>query len=103
MQVTAHGNPRREGGVHTIGAPWSRVAWKLFVNVSSAVMSTACWCEGCLRWPWWFVRVALRPIIRSRSYWRWPLFGLPSLFRWFTSLRRRPRCWSPRRRKLPIE
>jgi hypothetical protein len=28
-QLTADGNPRREGGVHTIGAPWSRVALKL--------------------------------------------------------------------------
>jgi hypothetical protein len=29
MQVTDNRNPRREGGVHTIGAPWSRVALKL--------------------------------------------------------------------------
>jgi hypothetical protein len=29
MQLTTDGNPRREGGVHTIGAPWSRVALKL--------------------------------------------------------------------------
>ena len=29
MQLTADRNPRRQGGVHTIGAPWSRVALKL--------------------------------------------------------------------------
>ena len=29
MQLTADRNPHWEGGVHTIGAPWSRVALKL--------------------------------------------------------------------------
>ena len=29
MQLPDDGNPRREGGVHTIGAPWSRVSLKL--------------------------------------------------------------------------
>jgi hypothetical protein len=28
-KLTVDRNPRREGGVHTIGAPWSRVSLKL--------------------------------------------------------------------------
>ena len=41
------------------------------------------------------VRMALRPISKTRSLWRLPFLGLPSRIRWFTSLRRRPRCGSP--------
>jgi len=41
MQLTADPNPRREGGVHTIGAPWSRAI-------------------SALRWSW--VRSCLRPL-----------------------------------------
>jgi len=76
--------------------------FEVVVNVSGAVMSTAFWRgRDASAGPddssaWLFA-----PIIRSRSYWRWPLFGLPSLFRWFTSLRRRPRCWSPSAAKTP--
>jgi len=72
------------------------------VNVSGAVMSTACWCgrDGSAgpddSSAWLFAL-----IIPARSYWRRPLFGLPSLCRWFTSLRRRPRCWSPLAAKTP--
>src|SRR3974377_1630357 len=52
MQRTADRNPRRKGGVHTIGAPSSRV-WLSFANASGAVMSSACWRgERMSRWPW---------------------------------------------------
>jgi len=40
MQLTADRNPSREGGVHTIGARWSRVNFSVALVVG-AVMSSA--------------------------------------------------------------
>jgi hypothetical protein len=50
MQLTAHGNPRREGGVHTIGARGSRVIFGVALVVG-AVMSSAYCAENRVRWP----------------------------------------------------
>jgi hypothetical protein len=51
MQLTTDGNPRREGGVHTIGAPWSRVALKLCERLERGHVYGLLMRKGCLRWP----------------------------------------------------
>jgi hypothetical protein len=43
MQLTADPNPRREGGVHTIGARRSRVVCRN-ARFAGAVMFSAFWC-----------------------------------------------------------
>jgi hypothetical protein len=68
MQVTAHGNPRREGGVHTIGARRSRVLCR-DAKFAGAVMSPAFWCGALPAGPdgfRWFVCLIKRTSLALR-------------------------------------
>jgi hypothetical protein len=95
MRLTANRNPRREGGVHTIGAPSSRVWLRLCERIGCGHVFGLLARETNVPLALMLVRMALRPISKTRSLWRLPFSRASEPFRWFTSLRRRPRCGSP--------
>jgi len=72
IQLTADRNPRREGGVHTIGAPSSRVWLRLCERIGCGHVFDLLARETNVPLALMLVRMALRPISKTRSLWRLP-------------------------------